>query len=51
MDRKRAEHRAKHAEDDALFAIDFAYTAIEEAEFAVLHAISARKAADELAAT
>ena len=43
---KRAEHRA----DDAMFAVEFAYSAIEEAEYAVLDAELARKEADELSA-
>jgi len=45
-----AERRADNAEDDALFAIDFAYSAIEEAEYAVLDATLARSEADDLAA-
>jgi hypothetical protein len=44
-----AETRAEDAEDDALFAIDYAYATIEEAEYAVLDAIVARMDADELA--
>jgi hypothetical protein len=51
LDAKKAEIRADDAEDDAMFAVDFAYGAIEEAEYAVLHAIAARKDADELAAS
>ena len=35
------------AEDDARFAIDFAYSAIGEAEYAVLDASLARMEADE----
>lgn len=50
-DLKRAEKDAEHAERDAAFAIDFAYAAIEEAEYEVLDAILARAYADELAAT
>jgi hypothetical protein len=50
-DTKRAESRAEHAERDALFAIDYAYATIEEAEYTVLDAISTRMEADELAAT
>jgi hypothetical protein len=42
--------RADIAEDDAVFAIDYAYAAIEEAEYAVLDASLARVEADELAA-
>jgi hypothetical protein len=55
IDEKRAEHdlasaerRADSSEQDALFAIDFAYSATEEAEYAVLDAILARMEADEL---
>jgi hypothetical protein len=55
---KRAEHDANaartaadQAEDDAAFAVDFAYAAIEEAEYAVLDASLARMQADELAGT
>jgi vacuolar-type H+-ATPase subunit I/STV1 len=46
----RAERRAEHRADDAMFAVDFAYSAIEEAEYAVLDAELARKEADELVA-
>jgi hypothetical protein len=56
VDEKKAEHeamkverRAEHAEADASFAIDFAFAAIEEAEYAVLDAILARETADEQA--
>ena len=42
-DEDRAERRAEHRADDAMFAVDFAYTAIEEAEYAVLDAELARK--------
>jgi hypothetical protein len=35
--------------DPALFAIDYAFATVEEAEYAVLDAISARMEADELA--
>jgi hypothetical protein len=55
---RRAEHdldsatrRADNAEEDALFAINYAYAAIEEAEYAVLDAALARMEADEKAAT
>jgi hypothetical protein len=51
VDAKKAEIRADDAEDDALFAIDYAYATIEEAEYAVLDAIAARKNADEFAMT
>jgi len=57
IDEKRAEHdenvanrAADNAEDDAAFAIDYAYGAIEEAEYAVLDATLARMDADALAA-
>ena len=36
------------AEDDAAFAVEFAYGAIEEAEYEVLNAALARMEADEL---
>ena len=39
----------ERAEDDAQFAIDFAYSAIVESEYAVLDATVARMEADELA--
>ena len=44
-----AELTAELAEADAYDAIDFASAALEEAEYAVLDAILARKEADELA--
>jgi hypothetical protein len=54
IDSKRAEHdvdraqrRAEKAEDDARFAVAFAYAAIEEADYAVLDATLARMEADE----
>jgi hypothetical protein len=46
----RAERRAEHRADDAAFAVEFAYSAIEEAEYAVLDAELARMEADELSA-
>jgi len=46
-----AQRHAENAEADAAFAIDFAYSAVVEAEYAVLDAALARKEADELAAT
>ena len=46
----RAKRRAEHRADDAVFAIEFAYAAIEEAEYAVLDAELARMEADELSA-
>jgi hypothetical protein len=45
-----AQRHADSAEEDAAFAIDYAYGTIEEAEYAVLDAILARMDADELAA-
>lgn len=50
-DRNSAERAADRAEDDAAFAIDCAYAAVEEAEYAVLDAILARMTADDLANT
>jgi hypothetical protein len=41
--------RADDAEADALFAIDYAYATVEEAEYAVLDAISARMEAEDRA--
>jgi hypothetical protein len=49
IDAKQALRRADAAEEDALFAIDYAYGTIEEAEYAVLDAILARMDADDLA--
>ena len=58
MDAKKAVHDAKVAEEDAewaeadaLDAIDFASSAAQEAEYAVLNAMRARKDADALAAS
>jgi hypothetical protein len=48
-DLKSVERTADQAEDDAAFAIDYAYAAIEEAEYAVLDATLARMDADDLA--
>lgn len=50
-DAKSAEFRADMAEGDAYDAIDFASAALEEAGYAVLDAILARKEADELASS
>ena len=44
-----AEDRAEWAESDAEMAIDYAYSAIEEAEYAVLDAILARREAEAVA--
>jgi len=46
-DAKRAERRAEHSEVDAEFAVDYAYGAIIEAEYAVLDAILARAEAED----
>lgn len=43
-----AQRRADRAEEVALFAIDFAYSAVVEAEYSVLDAALARMEADEL---
>ena len=51
FDAKRAGTRADDAEVDALIAIDYAYATVEEAEYAVLDAISARMEANDLAMT
>jgi recombination DNA repair RAD52 pathway protein len=48
-DKDRAERRAAHAANDAVFAIEFAYGAVIEAEYAVLDAALARTEADDLA--
>ena len=45
---RKAEGRADRAEEDARFAIDFAYSAIGEAEYAALDAALARMEANEL---
>jgi hypothetical protein len=44
-----AQRRAENAEADAAFAIEFAYSAVVEAEYAVLDAALARTEAEELA--
>src|SRR4026209_1277982 len=49
IDTVRAENRAESAEADAMFAIDFAYSAIEEAEYATLQAVLARSEATDAA--
>jgi hypothetical protein len=51
LDVSRARDRADWTEDDAIASIDFAYLAIEDAEWAVLDAQLARANADELALT
>ena len=46
-DAKAAERAAEQADVDASYAIDYAYTAIEEAQYAVLDADLAHRHADE----
>jgi len=48
---KRAERRADDAELDAAYAVEFAMSMLDEAEYAVTDAVRARLDADELAAT
>jgi len=48
MDLRSAERAADQADDDASFAIDYAYAAIEEAEYAVLDAELAHANVDAL---
>ena len=50
LDAKVAEHDAEWAEADAIDAVNFASAAIEEAEYAVLDAVLARRKADVMAA-
>ena len=50
FDANVAEDDAEWAEADAIDAVDFASAAIEEAEYAVLGAVSARRKADVMAA-
>jgi hypothetical protein len=47
-DRAEARRAADDAEDDAQYAIDYAYAAVEEAEYAVLNAELARMESDQL---
>jgi hypothetical protein len=49
IDLRLAQRNAHDAELNAAFAIDYAYAAIEEAEFAALDAARARAEADEMA--
>jgi hypothetical protein len=49
-DADKTEMRAEDAESYAAYAIDFAYAAIDEAEYAALDAVLARKDADDVAA-
>jgi hypothetical protein len=48
-DAKAAQRAAERADEDAAYAIDYAYAAIEEAQYAVLDADLAHRHADELA--
>jgi hypothetical protein len=48
-DLSTAQRNADQAESDAAFAIEYAYGAVDEAEYAVLDAVLARMNADELA--
>ena len=48
-DAKSAGRRADRAEQDAAFALDYAYATVEESEYAVLDATLARMEADEMA--
>jgi hypothetical protein len=55
MESRKEEHdvhmaqvKADHAEEDARFAVDFAYSAVVEAEYAALDATLAKKEAEEL---
>lgn len=48
-DLKAAQRRANDAEEDAKFAIAYAYWAVEEAEYRVLDAVLARADADSMA--
>jgi hypothetical protein len=50
-DRAEARRAADDAQDDAQYAIDYAYAAVEEAEYAVLNAALARMESDELEET
>jgi hypothetical protein len=50
-DLKAAQRAADSAEEDAAWAIDYAYAAIDEADYAVLQAMLARMDADALATT
>jgi hypothetical protein len=50
-DLKAAQRAADSAEEDAAWAIDYAYAAVDEADYAVLQAMLARMDADALATT
>jgi hypothetical protein len=47
-DAKAAQRAAEKADGDASYAIDYAYAAIEEAQYAVLDSLLAHQHADEL---
>jgi hypothetical protein len=51
MDAAKAKRTADDAESDALMAIEWAYAAVDEAEYATLDAGLARMEADQLAGT
>jgi hypothetical protein len=51
LDVKKAERHADHAERDAAWAIDYAYAALEEADYSVLRAIVARANAEDVASS
>jgi hypothetical protein len=50
VDLAQARHAADVAENDAAYAIDYSFAAVEQAEYAVLHAEFARTKADDLEA-
>jgi hypothetical protein len=50
-DLKTKQAAAERADQDAAFAVDYAYAAVEEAEYAVLDADLAHREADDLART
>jgi hypothetical protein len=51
LDVKKAKKHADHAERDAAWAIDYAYAALEEADYSVLRAIVARADAEDVASS
>ncbi|WP_170914916.1 MULTISPECIES: hypothetical protein [unclassified Mycobacterium] len=48
IDARHAEQEADIAESDAAYAVDIAFSAVEEAEDTVLYAMYARKYAEEI---
>ena len=48
-DLKKAEKRADEAEDDAVYAVAFAISVLDQAEYAIADAVIARADADDLA--